>query len=73
MPFGMWNASAAIKRAKARALQKIVKREESMVMAYIDAIMIACVRFLCVYAKPASKCEWPHVILLNLKSSACVA
>ena len=35
MPFGMCNASGTIQRAKARALQKIVNRERSMVMAYI--------------------------------------
>ena len=41
MPFGMCNASATFQRAIARALQKIVNREGSMVMAYIDDIVIA--------------------------------
>ena len=41
MPFGMCNASATFQRAKARALQKVVNREGSMVMAYIDDIVIA--------------------------------
>ena len=41
MPFGMCNASATIQRAIARALCKIVNREGSMVMAYIDDIVIA--------------------------------
>ena len=40
-PFGMCNASATFKRAIARALCKIVNREGSMVMAYIDDIVIA--------------------------------
>ena len=37
----MCNASATFQRAIVRALQKIVKREENMVMAYIDEIVIA--------------------------------
>ena len=41
MPFGMCNASATFQRAIARALQRIVNREGSMVMAYIDDIVIA--------------------------------
>ena len=41
MPFGICNASATFQRAIARALQKIVNREGSMVMAYIDDIVIA--------------------------------
>ena len=42
MPFGMCNASAIFQRAiAARALRKIVNREGSMVMAYIDDIVIA--------------------------------
>ena len=41
LPFGMCNASATFQRAIARALRKIVNREESMVMAYIDDIVIA--------------------------------
>ena len=41
MPFGMGNASATFQRAIARALRKIVNREGSMVMAYIDDIVIA--------------------------------
>ena len=41
MPFGMCNASATFQRAIARALQKIVNREGSIVMAYIDDIVIA--------------------------------
>ena len=41
MPFGLCNASAFFQRAKARALQKIVNRKGSMVMAYIDDIVIA--------------------------------
>ena len=41
MPFGMCNASATFQRAIARALQRIVNRKESMVMAYIDDIVIA--------------------------------
>ena len=41
MPFGMCNASATFQRAIARALQKIVNREGSTVMAYIDDIVIA--------------------------------
>ena len=41
MLFGMCNASATFQRAIARALHKIVNREGSMVMAYIDVIVIA--------------------------------
>ena len=41
MPFGMCNASATFQRAIARALRKILNREGSMVMAYIDDIVIA--------------------------------
>ena len=41
MPFGMCNAFATFQRAVARALQQIVNREGSMVMAYIDDIVIA--------------------------------
>ena len=41
MPFGLCNASAVFQRAIARALQKIVNRKSSMVMAYIDDIVIA--------------------------------
>ena len=41
MPFGLCNASATFQRAIARALQKIVNRKGSMVMAYIDDIVIA--------------------------------
>ena len=41
MPFGMCNASATFQRAIARALQKIVNREGSTVMPYIDDIVIA--------------------------------
>ena len=40
-PFGLCNASATFQRAIARALQKIVNRKGSMVMAYIDDIVIA--------------------------------
>ena len=41
MPFGMCNSSATFQRAIARALRTIVNREGSMVMAYIDDIVIA--------------------------------
>ena len=41
MPFGLCNASATFQRAIARALQKLVNRKGSMVMAYIDDIVIA--------------------------------
>ena len=41
MPFGMCNASATFQRAIARALRKIVKRPGSMLLAYIDDIVIA--------------------------------
>ena len=41
MPFGMCNASATFQRAIARALRNVVNREGSMVMAYIDDIVIA--------------------------------
>ena len=41
MPFELCNASATFQRAIARALQKIVNRKGSMVMAYIDDIVIA--------------------------------
>ena len=41
MPFGMCIASAVFQRTIARALQKIVNREGSMVMAYIDDIVSA--------------------------------
>ena len=40
-PFGMCIASAVFQRTIARALQKIVNREGSMVMANIDDIVIA--------------------------------
>ena len=41
MPFGMRNASATFERSIAHALQKVVNREGSMVMANIDDIVIA--------------------------------
>ena len=41
MPFWMCNASATFQRAKDRALRKIMNREEGLVMAYIDQIVIA--------------------------------
>ena len=41
MTFGLCNASATFQRTIARALQKIVNREGSMVMAYIDDIVNA--------------------------------
>ena len=41
MPFGLCNASVTFQRAIARALQKIFNRECSMVMAYMDDIVIA--------------------------------
>ena len=41
MPFRMCNASATFQRTIARALRKIVNRKGSMVMAYIDDIVIA--------------------------------
>ena len=41
MPFGMCNASASFHRAIARALGKIGNREASMVLVYIDDIVIA--------------------------------
>ena len=41
MPFGMCNATATFQRAIARAVRNIVNREGSMVMAYIDDIVIA--------------------------------
>ena len=41
MPFCMCNALPTFQRAIARALQKIVNRERSMVMTYIDDIVIA--------------------------------
>ena len=41
MSFGMCNASATFQRAIARALRNIVNREGSMVMAYIDDLVIA--------------------------------
>ena len=44
MPFGMCNASATFQRALERALQRMVNREGSMVMAYIDDIVISTER-----------------------------
>ena len=41
MPFVLCNASATFQRAIARALEQIVNRKGSMVMAYIDDIEIA--------------------------------
>ena len=41
MPFGLCNASPTFQRAIARALAKIKQRYGSMVMAYIDDIVIA--------------------------------
>ena len=41
MPFGLCNASATFQRAIARALRKFINRKGSMVMVYIDDIMIA--------------------------------
>ena len=41
MPFGLCNASPTFQRAIARALAKIKQRFGSMVMAYIDDIVIA--------------------------------
>ena len=40
MPFGMCNASVTLKRGIARALRKIANRKGSMVMAYIDDIVV---------------------------------
>ena len=40
MTFGMCYASATFQRVIPRALRKIVNREGSMVMAYIDDIVI---------------------------------
>ena len=45
MAFGMCNASATFQRATARALQRILNREGSMVMAHIDDIVIATETF----------------------------
>ena len=41
MPFGLCNGSASFQRAITRALQKIQQRHGSVVMAYIDHIVIA--------------------------------
>ena len=41
MPFGLCNASATFQRSITRALQKIQQRHGSVVMAYIDDIVIA--------------------------------
>ena len=41
MPFGFCNASATFQRSITRALQKIQQRHGSVVMAYIDDIVIA--------------------------------
>ena len=41
MPFGLCNASANFQRSITRALQKIQQRHGSVVMAYIDDIVIA--------------------------------
>ena len=41
MPFGLCNASATFQRSITRALQKIQQRNGSVVMAYIDDIVIA--------------------------------
>ena len=41
MPFGLCNASATFQRSITRALQKIQQRHGSVVMAYIDVIVIA--------------------------------
>ena len=41
LPFGFFKASATFQRTIARALQKIVNREGSMVIAYIDDTVIA--------------------------------
>ena len=41
MPFGMCNASATFQRAITRALQRIQQRHGSVVIAYIDDIVIA--------------------------------
>ena len=41
MPFGLCNASATFQRSITRALQKIQQRDGSVVMAYIDDIVIA--------------------------------
>ena len=72
MPFGMCNASATFQRSIARALRNIVNREGSMVMAYIDDIVIATetvedqwhayVKSLSASVKPVSKCAWPNAI-----------
>ena len=61
LPFGMCNASATFQRAIAQSLRKIVNREISMVLAYIDDIVIVTetvedhTRSLNACAKPASK------------------
>ena len=41
MPFGLCNASATFQRSTTRVLQKIQQRYGSVVMAYIDDIVIA--------------------------------
>ena len=41
MPFGLCNASATFQRSITRALQRIQQRHGSVVMAYIDDIVIA--------------------------------
>ena len=41
MPFGLSNASATFQRSITRALQKIQQRHGSVIMAYIDGIVIA--------------------------------
>ena len=41
IPFGLINASATFQRSNTRALQKIQQRHGSVIMAYIDDIVIA--------------------------------
>ena len=69
MPFGMCNDSATFQCEIARALQNRFNRQGSMVMAYIDDIVVAtettwnnCARFFNVCVKPLSRCSCPKVI-----------
>ena len=76
MPFGLCNASATFQRSITIALQKIQQRHGSVVMAYIDDIVIATKiiedhlgseseKYL--KGKPDSRCEPRNVTLRALK------
>ena len=66
MPFGICNASATFQRAIARAQRKIVNREGSMVMVYIDDIVIAIETVEAWFKMRVEKCDLMKSEIENL-------